>query len=108
MKIDDYNDDKFTSDLAECSDLLSPDLVEVLTQPISPEKETIASENREKKEDIEQNTEEQDMSDDIEEEDEVFDDNFEENMQEKAQKLRDFVKGQRNENTNRKTSQVRK
>ena len=66
----------------------------------------ITSVNREKEENIEQNTEEQYKSDDINEEDEVFDDDFEENMQEKAQKLRNFVKGQRNENTNRKTSQV--
>ena len=106
LKIDEYDDDKFTSDLAECSDLLSPDLVEVLTQPMSPEKETIASKNRDEKENIEQITDEQDMANDNEEEDEVFDDDFEENMQEKAQKLREFVKGQRNENTNRKTSQV--
>ena len=42
------------------------------------------------------------------ENDENSGDDFEEDKAEKAQKLRDFVKGQRNDNTNRKTTQVRK
>ena len=97
-----YDEEKFSSDLAECADLLSPDLVQVLTQPMTPEKERIDTENREEKEKSDANNEpDYDLEDD-----ENSGEDFEEDMAEKAQKLCDFVKGQRNENTNRKTSQV--
>ena len=68
---------------------------------MTPEKERIDTEKHEKKQKSDANNEpDYDLEDD-----ENSGDNFEEDMAEKAQKL--FVKGQRNDNTNRKTSQVR-
>ena len=36
LKIEDNNDNKFSSDFAKCNNMLSPDLVEVVTQPMTP------------------------------------------------------------------------
>ena len=88
MKLDDcdeenssYDEAKFSSDLAECADLLSPDLVQVLTPPMTPEKERIDTENREKQEKKDDNNE----ADYNLEDDKNSGDYFEEDMAEKAQ-----------------------
>ena len=47
-----YDEEKFSCDLAECANFLSPDLVQVLTQPMTPEKERIDTENHEENEKI--------------------------------------------------------